>query len=334
METNTFRALRVRERDGTFTRAVENCRHDELPAGDVVVQVHYSSLNYKDALSASGNRGVTRNYPHTPGIDAAGVVERDDSGTLEPGTEVLVHAHDLGANTWGGYSERIRVPADWVLSLPDGLSMRDAAAYGTAGFTAAQSILELEENGVSPDAGQVLVTGASGGVGSIATAILAKLGFPVVAVTGKEDAADRLREFGAADVISREDAADPSSRPLLKSRWAGVVDTVGGPILATAVRAAAHGGVVTACGNAASGDLPLTVYPFILRGVRLVGIDSAWMPKDRRREIWNRLAGRWSVREALASMLNETDLAGTEEWIGLMLEGGVQGRVIVRVGGS
>lgn len=334
MDTNTFRALRVREESGAFVRRVEDCRLNELPAGEVVVRVQYSSLNYKDALSATGNRGVTRNYPHTPGIDAAGVVEQDDSGALEPGTEVLVHAHDLGANTWGGFSERIRVPADWVMSLPDGLSLRDAAAYGTAGFTAAQSILELAENDVSTDAGQVLVTGASGGVGSIATAILAKLGYSVVAVSGKQEAADRLRGFGAAEVISREEAVDESSRPLLKSRWAGVVDTVGGPILATAVRATAHRGVVTACGNAASGDLPITVYPFILRGVRLVGIDSAWMAEDRRRAIWKRLAGPWSVPEALESMLSETDLAGTEEWIDRILEGGVQGRVLVRIGGS
>ncbi|MFO7781529.1 MAG: YhdH/YhfP family quinone oxidoreductase [Spirochaetia bacterium] len=334
MDTKSFRALRVREEDGEFVRRVENCRVDELPAGDVVVRVHYSSLNYKDALSATGNRGVTRNYPHTPGIDAAGVVEQDDSGTLEPGTEVLVHAHDLGANTWGGFSERIRVPADWVMPLPTGLSMRGAAAYGTAGFTAAQSILELEENDVSPEAGQVLVTGASGGVGSIATAILAKLGYSVTAVSGKQKAADRLRGYGAVTVISREEAMDDSSRPLLKSRWAGVVDTVGGPILATAVRATAHGGVVTACGNAASGDLPITVYPFILRGVRLVGIDSAWIVEDRRYAIWKRLAGPWSVHEALESMLSETDLAGTEEWIARILEGGVQGRVLVRLGGS
>ena len=334
MNTNVFRALRVREEDGTFVRRVEYCRLDELPAGEVVIQVHYSSLNYKDALSATGNRGVTRNYPHTPGIDAAGVVEHDETGSFEPGTEVLVHAHDLGANTWGGFSDRIRVPAEWVMPLPTGLSMRNAAAYGTAGFTAAQSILELEENAVSTDAGQVLVTGASGGVGSIATAVLAKLGYSVTAVSGKEEAADRLRGFGAVAVISRDEAVDGSSRPLLKSRWAGVVDTVGGPILATAVRATAHGGVITACGNAASGDLPLTVYPFILRGVRLVGIDSAWLAEDRRRAIWKRLAGPWSVDEALESMLSETDLAGTEEWIARILEGGVQGRVLVRVGGS
>ncbi len=331
MNAKTFRALRVREEDGTFVRRVEDCRVDELPAGEVLIQVRYSSLNYKDALSASGNRGVTRNYPHTPGIDAVGVVEHDETGALEPGTEVVAHAHDLGANTWGGFSERIRVPADWVLPLPEGLTMREAAGYGTAGFTAAQSILELAENDVSTDAGRVLVTGASGGVGSIATAILAKLGYSVTAVSGKQDAADRLRSFGAVEVVSREEAVDESSRPLLKSRWAGVVDTVGGPILATAVRATAHAGVVTACGNAASGDLPLTVYPFILRGVRLVGIDSAWMAEDRRRAIWKRLAGPWSVHGALESMLSETDLAGTEEWIARILEGGVQGRVVVRV---
>jgi putative YhdH/YhfP family quinone oxidoreductase len=331
MEQTSFRALRVHEENETFVRRIEECSLDDLPAGDVVVRVLWSALNYKDALSASGNRGVTRNYPHTPGIDAAGVVEEDATGGLSPGTEVLVHAHDLGANHWGGYSELIRVPADWVIPLPEGVSLRHAAGYGTAGFTAAQSVLELEENGVSPDGGEILVTGASGGVGGIATAILAALGYRVVAVTGKPDAADRLTRFGASSIISREEASDESSRPLLKSRWAGAIDTVGGPILGAAIRATRHAGVVTACGNAASGDLPLTVYPFILRGVRLVGIDSAWIPEPRRRAIWERLAGPWAVPEALDAMLSETDLSGLDGWIDRILAGGVAGRVLVRV---
>jgi putative YhdH/YhfP family quinone oxidoreductase len=331
MEQTIFRALRVHENGDNIVRRVEECRLADLPAGDVLVRVRWSALNYKDALSATGNRGVTRQYPHTPGIDAAGVVEQDARGGLAPGTEVLVHAHDLGANTWGAYSELIRVPADWVIPLPAGLSLRHAAGYGTAGFTAAQSVLELEENGVGPDGGEVLVTGASGGVGGIATAILGRLGYTAVAVTGKQEAAARLARFGAARVIPREEATEESSRPLLKSRWAGVVDTVGGPMLATAVRATAHGGVITACGNAASGDLPLTVYPFILRGVRLIGIDSAWMDETRRRAIWQRLAGPWAVGDALDAMLTETDLAGLGEWIDRILAGGLSGRVLVRV---
>lgn len=331
MDTTTFRALRVHEEQGDFVRRIEDCSINDLPPGEVTVRVRYSGLNYKDALSATGNRGVTRHYPHTPGIDAAGTVETDGRGELEAGTEVLVHAHDLGANTWGAWGELIRVPGEWVIPLPQGLSLRHAAGYGTAGFTAAQSVLELEENGVTPDAGEVLVTGASGGVGGVATAILGRLGYSVSAVTGTPAAAERLRQFGAAHILSREEASDESSRPLLKGRWAGVVDTVGGAILASAVRAARHGGVVTACGNAASGDLPLTVYPFILRGARLIGIDSAWMPTDRRRAIWHRLAGAWAVGEALDAMLVETDLDGLEEWIDRILAGRLQGRVLLRL---
>jgi putative YhdH/YhfP family quinone oxidoreductase len=331
METKEFRAIRVSEEDGRFVRRIERCTTDDLPPGDVLVRVAYSALNYKDALSATGNRGVTRHYPHTPGIDAAGLVEKDTSGTVAAGTEVLVHAHDLGANTWGAYSELIRVPADWVIPLPQGLNLRHAAGYGTAGFTAAQSVLELEENGVGPDSGEVLVTGASGGVGSIAVAILARLGYTVVAATGTAEAREQLAGLGAS-VVSREEVQDDSGKPLLKSRWSGVVDTVGGNILSAALRSTRHGGVVTACGNAASGDLPVTVYPFILRGIRLIGIDSAWMNEDRRRAIWLRLAGRWSVSDVLDSLITETTLEGLDQWIDEILSGGVRGRIVVRVG--
>ncbi len=329
--TERFRALRVRETADGFTRKVEECSADELPPGDVTIAVRYSSLNYKDALSATGNRGVTRTYPHTPGIDAAGVVVSDKSGSLAEGTEVLVHGHDLGANTWGGFSERIRVPLDWVMPLPEGLSLRRAAAYGTAGFTAAQSVLELEEQGLGPESGEVLVTGAGGGVGSVAAAILARLGYSVVVVTGKSEAANRLRGFGAQQVMSREEAVEQSGRPLLKGRWAGVVDTVGGEILSTAVRSTKYGGSVTACGNAASGDLAMTVYPFILRAVRLIGIDSAHVSGERRRTVWERLAGRWSVSEELDTMTGETDLDHLDEWIPEILSARVDGRMIVNI---
>jgi putative YhdH/YhfP family quinone oxidoreductase len=331
MEKKEFRALRVIEEDKGFVRRIEQCTTDDLPPGDVLVRVRYSALNYKDALSATGNRGVTRQYPHTPGIDAAGVVQEDASGTFPTGTEVLVHAHDLGANTWGAYSELIRVPADWVIPLPEGLDLRSAAGYGTAGFTAAQSVLELEENGVAPTAGEILVTGASGGVGSIAVAILARLGYTVVAATGKAQAREQLERLGAA-VASREEVQDDSAKPLLRSRWAGVVDTVGGGILSAALRSTRHGGVVTACGNAASGDLPVTVYPFILRGIRLIGIDSAWMNEDRRRAIWERLAGPWSVGGVLDELITEVDLDGVDRWIDEILAGRVRGRIVVRVG--
>ena len=326
-----FRALRVRETAGEFVRAVEECSAEDLPPGDVTIAVRYSSLNYKDALSAFGNRGVTREYPHTPGIDAAGVVVSDTSGSLSEGTEVLVHGHDLGANTWGGFSELIRVPRDWVMPLPAGLSLRRAAAYGTAGFTAAQSVLELEEQGIGPESGEVLVTGASGGVGSIAVAVLGRLGYSVVGVSGKTGAGQRLRRFGAAQVIGREEAVEQSGRPLLKGRWAGVVDTVGGEILSTAIRSTKYRGCVTACGNAASGELPMTVYPFILRAVKLVGIDSAHVPEDRRRAVWQRLAEPWAVTEALDTMTSETDLDHLDYWITVILSGGIDGRILVHL---
>ena len=249
---------------GVFERNIKERTMDDLPEGEVVVRVHYSSLNYKDALSATGNPGVTRNFPHSPGVDASGIVEDSSDDRFTPGQEVIVHGYDLGCNTSGGYSQYIRVPADWIVPLPEGLSLRDSMIFGTAGYTAAYSVLRLEEFGITPEKGEVLVTGSTGGVGSVAVAILAKSGYDVVASTGKTDQAQFLIDLGAKEVISREDAADDSGRPLLKGRWAGVVDTVGGEILATAIKSTNPRGVVTCCGNVASADLPINVYPFIL----------------------------------------------------------------------
>lgn len=330
MSDKKFRALVVEEGEGgKFTRSIKERPVGDLPEGEVLIRVHYSSLNFKDALSATGNKGVTKNYPHTPGIDAAGVVEESSSPQVKPGEEVLVTGYDLGANTDGGYSEYIRVPAGWVVSLPDGLSTRESMIYGTAGFTAALSVYKMEEYGTTPDMGEVLVTGATGGVGSVACAILAKAGYSVVASTGKMDQKEFLTGLGVKEIISRADSADTSGRPLLKGRWAGAVDTVGGDILATAIKSAKQHGVITCCGNVASGELPINVYPFILRGVSLVGIDSAYCPMDARRKVWSKLAGEWKID--LDGIATEVTLGGLDEQIDLILKGGQKGRVVVNL---
>jgi putative YhdH/YhfP family quinone oxidoreductase len=293
MTLATFRALVVRAAGGGYTRQVEERTTADLPAGDVLIRVHYSALNYKDALSATGHHGVTRTYPHTPGVDAAGVVVESQDPALCPGDAVIVTGYDLGMNTAGGFGQMIRVPAAWAVPLPAGLALYDAMVLGTAGLTAALALHRLLAAGLAPGQGDVLVTGATGGVGSHAVALLAHLGFQVAAATGKLDQASWLAELGAAEVIDRRTLDDPSGKPLLKQRWAAAIDTVGGSLLATALRATQHGGWVAACGNAASADLSLTVYPFILRGVSLLGIDSANCPQATRRELWAKLAGPW-----------------------------------------
>ncbi len=329
MHDMTFKALVVHEAgEGRFRRVVEQRRVSDLPGGDVLVRVHYSSLNYKDALSASGNRGVTRKYPHTPGIDAAGEVVSAPGGGPEAGTKVLVCGYDLGMNTAGGFGQYIRVPATWVVECPVDLSLLDAMRIGTAGFTAAQCVAALQEAGSRQDNGPVLVTGATGGVGSIAVILLARRGFKVTAVTGKETAHAFLRELGATDILTREQATAGGNRMLLRERWEGVVDTVGGDTLATAIKSTRYGGTVTCCGNAASGDLPLSVYPFILRGVRLIGIDSAQCSRARREEIWNRLSGAWRI-DNLADISTVIPLAELDGYIERMLQGTIRGRVVV-----
>lgn len=331
MSEQTYKAYIVEETgENVFERNIGDRSINDLPEGEVLVKVHYSSLNYKDALSATGNRGVTRKFPHTPGVDAAGVVEESSDSRFKSGQEVIVHGYDLGCNTWGGFGEYIRVPADWVVSLPKGLSTRESMIYGTAGYTAAYSVLKLEEYGIRPEMGEVLVTGATGGVGSVAVAVLAKIGYQVVASTGKTDQEQFLLNLGAKEVISREDSQDQSGKPLLRSRWAGVVDTVGGEILATAIKSTNPHGVVTCCGNVASADLPINVYPFILRGVSLVGIDSQDSVMELRQEIWNRISTDWKV-DQLDKLTTEITLENLDSNIELILEGKQKGRVLVNL---
>jgi putative YhdH/YhfP family quinone oxidoreductase len=329
MDSKTFKAMVVQETaDGTYTRRIAEKSLDDLPAGDVLVRVHYSSLNYKDGLSATGHRGVTKNYPHTPGVDAAGVVEVSLSEAFQPGDEVIVTSYDLGMNTSGGFGQFIRVPAGWVVPLPENLSPKESMAYGSAGLTAGFCILKLQEHGVTPERGEILVTGATGGVGSFAVAMLAKIGYQVVAVTGKMDEKQFLIDLGAKEIISRDEATDTSGKPLLKGRWAGVVDAVGGEILATAIRSTKLHGAVTCCGNVASPDLPINVYPFILRGISLVGIDSQSFPMTFRRQTWEKIASEWK----LADLDRQTSVCSLEELnseIDRILAGKQKGRVIV-----
>ena len=329
MSTEHFRAMIVSETgDKEFKREISDRAISDLPEGEVLVKVQFSSLNYKDALSATGNRGVTRNFPHTPGVDAAGLVEDSASLSFSKGDKVVVHGYDLGMDTSGGFGQYIRVPADWVVTLADTLSTKEAMMFGTAGFTAAQSVLKLTENKINPGSGKILVTGATGGVGCMAVAILAKAGFEVTASTGKADQAEFLKSIGASEVISREDSTDSSGKLLLKGAWAGVVDTVGGDILATAIRSTNQRGVVTTCGNVASHDLNINVYPFILRGVTLVGIDSASCPMQRREKIWDLMATYWKL-DNLEKLTRTVSLEELDGEIDKILKGGQVGRVLV-----
>jgi acrylyl-CoA reductase (NADPH) len=327
--SQAFKALVISETaEKKFVREVKQKDLSELPAGELIIEVKYSSLNYKDALSASGNKAVTRKYPHTPGIDAAGLVANSSTRTFAAGDQVIVTGFDLGMNTPGGFGQYISVPSAWVVKLPQGLSLRDSMGYGTAGFTAALCIVRLMAAGLSQDSGEVLVTGATGGVGSIAVAILAKLGFDVVAATGKTGEKDFLTTLGAKSIMSREEANDTSGRPLQKERWAGVVDTVGGNILATAIKSAKYGGLVAACGNAMSADLAISVYPFILRGVSLLGVDSVEVPMSTRQRVWQKLAQDWKL-DFSGDLVAECSLEELSPKIDQILKGGIRGRVVV-----
>ena len=324
----SFQALVVREEDGQFLRSVEERQVDALPEGEVLIRVRYSSLNYKDALSATGNRGVTRAFPHTPGIDAAGEVVESAVSDFEVGDLVLVTGYDLGMNTAGGFGQFIRVPGHWVVRLPEGLTLKESMGYGTAGFTAALSVYQMIESGVTPEQGEVVVTGATGGVGSLSVAILAKMGFQVVAVTGKLSEVAFLKGLGASEVIDRGEVDDDSGRPILSGRWAGGVDTVGGNMLSTLLKTTQYHGVVTCCGLVASPDLNTTVFPFILRGIKLIGIDSVLCSMDLRLKIWEKIAVDWKVA-ALDDVMVDCGLGDLDMQIDRILAGQMRGRVVV-----
>ncbi|PIE69647.1 MAG: oxidoreductase [Deltaproteobacteria bacterium] len=323
-----FDALVVEELDDdSFAMHVRKKEVKDLPEGDVLIRVRYSSLNYKDALSATGNRGVTKRYPHTPGIDAAGEVVASDDSRFSPGEQVIVSGYDLGMNTAGGFEQYIRVPGDWVVKLPESLTPLDSMILGTAGFTAGLCVEKIMAQ-VRPEDGEVVVTGATGGVGSLATVLLAQAGYEVVAVTGKRHGARFLKNLGAKRVVGREDIDDGSGKPLVKGMWAGGVDTVGGEILAAVLRATTMYGAVTCCGNVLSSDLHMSLFPFILRGVSLLGISAQNTPMKKRKEIWQMLADTLKPRN-LQALYEVVSLDGLELAIQRILRGEIKGRVVV-----
>lgn len=325
-----FKALLVSEEQGDYVRRVVTRQLAELPVGEVLIRVHWSSLNYKDAMSASGNKGVTRSYPHTPGIDAAGVVESSSVAELAVGDEVIVTGYDLGMNTPGGFGQYIRVPAAWVLKRPAGLTLRESMVLGTAGLTAALCIDKLERAGLTPGSGPVLVTGATGGVGSIAVAMLAHQGHEVVAVTGKADRVDFLLGLGAKEVLSREELQAGTGKVLLGERWAGAVDTVGGDILFNVVKSLRYDASVACCGLTAGGQFQASVFPFILRNVNLLGVDSVEQPLVAKASMWDRLSLQWKTD--LSQLEQEITLDALPDYIETILAGGMVGRAVVNLG--
>ena len=320
-----FKALLIEKTDAGFTRSIVERDVADLPEGDVLIEVRYSSLNYKDGLSAMGNPGVSRNFPHTPGIDAAGVVVESSASEFAPGDEVIVIGFDLGMNTSGGFGQRIRVPAGWIVPKPATMTLEQSMVIGTAGFTAALCVHKLESAGMQPDGGPVLVTGATGGVGSVAVMLLSQLGYSVTAVTGKESQHDFLRSIGASEIISREDAQAGADRPMLAETWGGAVDAVGGDILFNAVKGLKYGCSLAACGLVGSPQIPASVLPFILRNVNLLGVDSVQLPLPQKAEIWSKLAGPWSL-EKLDTLKVPLTLESMSDALDKILAGQMVGR--------
>jgi len=330
MTNESFKAFRVTENEpGKFVRDIVDRKIDDLPDGDVLIRVHYAALNYKDALSSSGNKGVTRNYPHTPGIDGAGIVEESNQPQFKAGDKVIVTSYDLGMNTDGAFAEYIRIPADWVVPLPDGLDLKESMIIGTAGLTAGIGLYKMQMMCQNPELGPIVVSGASGGVGSMAVAIFKKAGFQVIASTGKDDIAPYLLRIGASEVVDREFVNDDSSRPLMKPKWAGAFDTVGGNTLATLLKGCKPGGSVASCGLVGSPVLSTTVLPFIINGINLLGLDSANFPMEERLKVWDKLAGEW--RPEMNGISTICKLSELDPYIDQILKGELKGRIVVEM---
>jgi len=326
---STYKAFEVREEtEKKFVGAIVEKSALELVEGSVSIEVHYSSVNYKDALSASGSKAVTREYPHVPGIDAAGTVLASTDSNFAVGDEVVVTGYDLGMNTAGGFGQQVTVPGGWVTKLPVGLSLRDSMVLGTAGLTAGLCVNKLLLNGITPEAGKVLVTGATGGVGIIACALLVKLGFEVVASTGKLAEAAKLTALGVSEVISREAFSEENPRPMLKESYAAAVDVAGGATLVNVIKSLSYGGSVAACGLVDSPALSATVLPFILRGVNLLGVDSVELPLDQKQQIWNLFANEWALTD-IDSLAETIVLAELPAVLAKVLAGGVIGRYVL-----
>ncbi len=327
-----MRALVVRKDDeGKTSAAVETLTLDDLPAGEVTVSVEYSTVNYKDGLCIGPGGGLVRNYPHVPGIDFAGTVEASDDARYKPGDKVVLTGWRVGEAHWGGYAEKARVKADWLVPLPEGLTTRAAMAVGTAGFTAMLAVMAIEDHGLTPEKGEVLVTGAAGGVGSVATAILAAKGYQVAGVTGRPETADYLTALGASRIVAREEINETVKRPLEAETWAGCVDAVGGPMLARVLGQMKYGGSVAAVGLAGGVALPATVIPFLLRGVNLLGIDSVMRPYDDRVRAWAAIASDLPM-DKLEAMVQPATLADLPDLGAAILKGKIKGRVVVDLG--
>jgi acrylyl-CoA reductase (NADPH) len=329
-----FKALWITENgDGQFERNIVDRSIDDLPPGEVLISVHYSSLNYKDAMSATGNKGITRKYPHTPGIDAAGVVELTRNPGFAVGDEVIITGYDLGMNTCGGYGQFVRVPAEWVVKKPEPYTLKECMIIGTAGFTAASALYKIELMEQTPARGPVVVTGSTGGVGSVAVALLAKAGYEVIAVTGKENVQEYLQHLGAARIENRDFVNDTSNKLLLKPRWANAIDTVGGNILQTLLKGCQPDGCVVSTGLVSSPKLPdMTVYPFILNGVNLLGVGSAETVMTTRLAIWSKLSAEWNIKDKLNVIAKEVTLDELNStYIDMILQGRTMGRIVINL---
>ena len=316
--------------DKEYISGVKEIEKPIIEENEILIKTTYSSLNFKDALSSVGNPGVTRVFPHITGIDVAGIVEESHSIQFNKGDEVIVTGYDLGMNTNGGHSEFVKVPASWVVKKPQGITAKEIMTYGTAGLTAALSVNELINNGVTPANGEILVTGATGGVGSIAVSILAKLGFDVVAISGKEDKIDFLKSLGAKEIILRKDFDVENKKPMVSERFAGVIDTVGGNILAEALKAIKYDGVATCCGLTSSFALNTNVFPFILRGVRLIGIDSVECKIEKKIAAWENVANEFHI-DTLEKITTEISLDEIQDAYKALLEGKATGRYVVKM---
>ncbi|CAA0091235.1 putative acrylyl-CoA reductase AcuI [BD1-7 clade bacterium] len=330
---STYQCLWIEKSDDKTSTHIHQRDLADLPqTNGILVRVAYSSLNYKDALSCAGNRAVTRQYPHQPGIDAAGTIEASDNGQLPIGTDVLITGYDLGMNTPGGLSEYIRVPSEWVLPVPEGLSLKNSMMFGTAGLTAALCINKLEHSGITPQQGPILVTGATGGVGSIATAILSERGYEVIAVTGKPDQQDYLKQIGASKVLLRAEVNEGSPRPLLKPAYAGAIDVAGGATLANLLKQIKPGGSVACCGLVDSPELNTTVMPFIIRGVNLLGVDSVEISLSDKASAWKMVADFCQSENGMAHMqlINQSiALQEAPDYLMKILRGEIQRHILV-----
>ena len=325
-----FKALVSSEIDKKFISKVKTRKIEDLPEGKVLIKVNFSSLNYKDALSANGNKGVSRNYPHTPGIDAAGIVEFSEVDRYQKGDEVIVTGYDLGMNTSGGFSQFIRVPEEWVVLKPAEISLSESMALGTAGLTAGLCVRKLLNHGIKPEMGKVFVTGATGGVGIVAMMLLSKLGFEVTAITGKMDSKELLMEYGASEVASRQDFDQKLLSPLQKSIFVGGVDAVGGDVLSNLLCSTSQRAAIACCGMVNGADLNTSVFPFILRGVTLYGVDSAETELSIKEEVWNNFSNDWKLNE-LENNIKEIGLSDLPKEIDTILKGQQIGRIRVKI---